>query len=212
MTVKQTIEVQEAGDSKRNGETRASVNEMDINLCEMIDETAVGLKEEVEEAVLNDDLMITDEEEIEVDSKTDMGIVLIDLIEETVKIDSTETVETEVIEETEVGSEEGEIEVDLEVVIEEVSGVIVEVEADSETLEIMIGLNVKLISDRKIQMIGESRILTVNQSMKMTMEVGVQLQPKIYSQPTPLETQIGVNLQNHSQYKVAGELSLIINL
>lgn len=212
MTVKQTIEAQEAGDSKRNGEMRALVNEMDTNLCEMIDEMAEGLKDEVEEAVLNDDLMITDEEVIEVDSKTDMGIVLIDLIEETVKIDSTETVETEVIEETEVGSEEGEIEVDLEVVIEEVSGVIVEVEADSETLEIMIGLNVKLIRDRKIQMIGESRILTVNQSMKMTMEVGVQLQPKIYSQPTPLETQIGVNLQNHSQYKVAGELSLIINL
>ena len=185
---------------------------MDTNLCEMIDEMAEGLKDEVEEAVLNDDLMITDEEVIEVDSKTDMGIVLIDLIEETVKIDSTETVETEVIEETEVGSEEGEIEVDLEVVIEEVSGVIVEVGVDSETLEIMIGLNVKLIRDRKIQMIGESRILTVNQSMKMTMEVGVQLQPKIYSQPTPLETQIGVNLQNHSQYKVAGELSLIINL
>lgn len=182
MTVRQTIEAQEDGDNKRNGEMRVLVNEMDISLCEMSDEEEVieGLRDE-DEGDLNDDSMIIDEEEIEVDSKTDTGIDLNDSTEEIVKTDSTEEIDSKdveivTIEETEVVSVEEVIEVASEEVTE-VSEEIVEVEAVSEILETMIVLNVKPTKDPKVLMTGVSQTQTVNPPVK-SMEAGDQLLPK----------------------------------
>lgn len=206
MTVKQTLEAQEAGD-KRNGETRVSVNEMVISLCEMSDEEVgiEGLKDEEVEVDLNDDSMIIEEEVTEEGFKTDMEI---DLTEVIVKIGLIEEID---LKDVEIVTRE-EIEVDTEEeVIEVTSEEIVEVEVDSEILVIMIVLNVKLTKDPKTQKIGESLTLTVNQSTRM-MEAGEDLKQKIISQQTLLGTLTGVNLQNHSQSKEAGEQSQTISL